>query len=328
MKRGDLSKLLLPLIALAAIGINGAASAQTYPNRPIHMVVPYAAGGSVDTIARVIAAKLTDNMRQPVIVENRTGAGGNTGADVVAKSPPDGYTMLLAAGGLAISGALYKNLPFDPVKDFAPVTQVVETAFILLESPKVPATNLRELIALAKAKPGTMNYGSSGVGSALHLSTEVFKSSAGIDVVHIPYRGDAPLYASLIAGEIQMAMSPLSSGLAQVQANLMRGLAVSGPRRAPQLPDVPTFKESGIAGLENSNWQSLLMPANTPREIVLRMQKEVAKVVHLPDVVARFQALGGAEPVGSTPEEFDAVFKADVEQAARIIQKAGIPRVD
>jgi tripartite-type tricarboxylate transporter receptor subunit TctC len=328
MTRGDLFRRLLPLIALAAIGINGTASAQTYPNRPIRMVVPYAAGGSVDIIARVIAAKLSDNLGQPVIVENRTGAGGNAGADVVAKSPPDGYTMLLAAAGLAISGALYKNLPFDPVKDFAPVTQVIESAFVLLESPKVPAANLRDLIALAKAKPGAMNYGSSGVGSSLHLSTEIFKNSAGIDVVHIPYRGDAPLYAALIAGDIQMAMSPLSSGLAQVQGNQMRGLAVTGPRRAPQLPDVPTFKESGVAGLETSSWQSLLMPANTPREIVLRVQQEVSKVVHLPDVVARFQALGGAEPVGSTPEEFGAVFRADVEQAKRIIEKAGIPRVE
>jgi len=319
---------LLPLIALAAVGMGGAASAQNYPNRPIRLVVPFAAGGSVDTIARVLAAKLSENFGQSVIVENRTGAGGNVGADVVAKSAPDGYTMLLAAAGHAISAGLYKSLPFDPVKDFVPVTQVIESAFILLASPKVPATNLRELIELAKAKPGSMNYGSSGVGSALHLAIEILKNSAGIDVVHIPYRGDAPLYAALIASDIQMAMSPLSSGLAQVKGNQMRGLAVTGPRRAPQLPEVPTFKEAGVSGLETSSWQSLFMPANTPSEIVLRMQQEVSKVVHLPDVVARFQVLGGADPVGSTPDAFAALFKGDVERYTRIIQQAGIPRVD
>ena len=324
--RNLLARLLL--VTLTTLGVGGAVSAQHYPSRPIRLVVPFAAGGSVDTIARVVAAKLSENFGQPVIVENRTGAGGNVGADLVAKSAPDGYTMLLSAAGHAISAGLYKSLPFDPVNDFVAVTQVIESAFILLASPKVPVTNLRELIELAKAKPGSMNYGSSGVGSALHLATELMKNSVGIDVVHIPYRGDAPLYAALIAGDIQMAMSPLSSGLAQVKGNQMRGLAVTGSRRAPQLPDVPTFQEAGVSGLETSNWQSLFMPANTPHEIVLRMQQEVAKVVHLPDVVARFQILGGADPVGSTPEEFAAVFKADVERYHRIIQQAGIPRVD
>jgi len=326
MKLGFFVVRSLPILLLATV-LGTSALAQSYPNRPIRIIVPYAAGGSVDTIARVIGAKLSDNLGQPVVIENRVGAGGNVGADVVAKSSPDGYTMLLAAAGHAISAGLYKSLPFEPIKDFTPVTQVIESAFVLLSSPKISAADLPELIELAKAKPGALNYGSSGVGSALHLAVEIMNNSAGIKMVHVPYRGDAPLYAALVAGDIQLAMSPLSSGVAQIKGGLLRGLAVTGPRRAPQLPDVPTFKEAGMSGLDVSSWQSLFMPAGVPREIVLKMQQEVAKVIRLPDVVARFQTLGGAEPVGSTPDEWAALFKSDVERYTRIIEKAGIPKV-
>jgi tripartite-type tricarboxylate transporter receptor subunit TctC len=323
-------KRLLPLLTftLFVAGALNPAAAQNYPNKPIRIVVPFVAGGSVDTIARLIGAKLSENLGQPVIVENRGGAGGNLGADVVAKSAPDGYTMLLATTGHAISASLYKTLPFDPVKDFVPVTQVIESNFVFLSSPKLSATTVGALVELAKTSRGGMNYGSSGAGGPLHLAMEILKSSVGIDVVHVPYRGDALLYAALIAGEIQMAMAPLSTGVPQVQGGTIRGLAVTGAKRAPQLPEVPTFLESGIRGLETSSWQSLFMPAKTPREIVLKMQQEVAKVVRMPDVAARLRAMGGAEPVGGTSEEFDVLFKADIARFARVIEQAGIPKAD
>jgi tripartite-type tricarboxylate transporter receptor subunit TctC len=315
------------ILALLLSG-SGLAHAQSYPNKPIRIVVPFVAGGAVDTLARLIGAKLSENLGQPVIVENRAGAGGNLGADVVAKAAPDGYTMLLATTGQAISASLYRTLPFDPVKDFVPVTQVIASTFVLLASNKVPVTSTQALIALAKSKPGSLNYGSSGVGGPLHLAMEVFKNAAGIDVLHIPYRGDALLYAALIAGEIQMAMSPQATSMPHITSGSIRALGVTGTQRAAQLPDVPTFKESGVLGLESSSWQGLFMPARTPRDIVLKIQQEVAKVVRTPEVRERLAALGGAEPVGGTPEEFDALFKADIARFARAIEQAGIPKVD
>ena len=327
MNRMRMLSLTLALLLTGAAFAPGA-RAQAYPNKPVRIVVPFVPGGAVDTLARLIGAKLAENLGQPVIVENRAGAGGNLGADVVAKSPPDGYTMLLATTGQAISASLYRTLPFDPVKDFTPVTQVIASTFVLLASNKVPVTTTQELIALAKSKPGAMNYGSSGVGGPLHLAMEVFKNAAGIDVVHIPYRGDALLYAALIAGDIQMAMSPQSTSTPHIQNGSIRALGVTGTQRSAQLPDVPTLKESGVTGLESSSWQGLFMPARTPREIVLKMQQEVAKVVRTPEVRERLAALGGAEPVGGTPEEFDALFKADIARFARAIEQAGIPKAD
>jgi len=316
------------LLALIVTGTAAPAFAQAYPTRPVRIVVPYVAGGSVDSIARVLAAALSDGMGQPVIVENRAGAGGNLGADVVAKSAPDGYTMLLAAAGQAVSASLYKRLPFDPVKDFIPVSQVIESNFVLLSSPKVPAKTVAELISLAKAKPGGMNFGSSGAGSSLHLSMEIFKHAAGINVVHIPYQGDAPLYAALIADQIQMAIAPLSTATAQAKGGTIRALAVTGSRRSRMLPDVPTFVESGIKELASPSWQGLFVPAKTPPAIVLKIQQEVAKAVRIPAVADRIRALGASEPVGGTSAEFEVLFKADVDQYARIIREAGIPQVD
>jgi len=314
-------------LVVAACAFASHALAQGYPNRPIRIVVPFAAGGAVDTVARIIAAKMPDHLGQAVIVENRTGAGGNLGADTVAKSPPDGYTLLLTTSGHAITPALYRTVPYDAVKDFTAVSQVLATTFVLVASPKLPVNSIAEVIALAKSKPGGLNYGSSGLGAPLHLAMEVFKHSAGIDVVHIPYRGDAPVNAALVGGEIQLAVVPQSTGLPFIKNGLIRPLGVTGTMRSPVLPDVPTIAEAGVSGLETRSWNGLFAPIGTPREIVMTIQKSVAAALAAPE--ARERILGmGQDPIGNTPEEFDALFKAELVRFAKVIEQAKIQRLD
>ena len=314
--------LLLALLTLTA----GSADAQNYPNRPLRIFVPFAAGGAVDTLARLVGAKLSDNLGQPVIIENRAGAGGNLAPDAVAKSPGDGYTILLTTNGLAISPSLYKTLPFDVHKDFVPVTQLVASQLVLTATPKLPANSVAELIALAKSKPGGLNYGSTGIGNPLHLTMEMLKTAAGLDIQAVPYRGDAPLIAALIAGEIQLGVTPMATTVPQAQAGLIKALAIGGARRSPALPGVATIGET-IPGFESTSWQGFFVPAGTPREAVLLLQRETAKVLKLPDVQERLRA-GGNEGVGSTPEEFEARFKADIAKFAKIIADAKIPKQD
>jgi tripartite-type tricarboxylate transporter receptor subunit TctC len=259
------------------------------------------------------------------VVDHRPGAGGTLGADAVAKAPPDGYTLLLTVSGLAAAPALYKSLPFDPVKDLTGVTQVAASTLLLVVTPKLPASTTQELIALAKAKPGSLNYGSSGVGAPLHLTMEIMKHSAGIDIVHVPFRGDAPLNTALIAGDVQMAFIPTATGQPLAQAGQVRALGLIGLKRASALPDVPTLAESGVKGLESSSWYGVFAPARTPRAIVDRLAREVAKAIQSPDVADRMRAQGN-EPVGGTPEAFGALVKADVARFARIVEIAGIPK--
>jgi tripartite-type tricarboxylate transporter receptor subunit TctC len=320
--------LTLTLIAaFAALAFASQSLAQNYPNRTIRIVVPYAPGGGVSVYAQLIANKLNEIVKQPVVIENRPGAGGNVGADVVAKSPPDGYTVLLHTSALASAGPMYKSLPFDPINDFAPVTNVVATQLIVAGSPKSTAATLPELIAQAKAKPGTLNYASSGLGSTLHLFAEIFKTSAGVDIVHIPYRGDAPMITAMIAGDVQMAFLPQATGQAAIQGGRVRALAVTGRKRMSQLPDTPTLMELGIKDFEVGSWTGMWMPAATPPEIVSTFQQAMAKVLADPMVAERFRSFG-AEPVGSTPAEFAAHFKADIARYARIIEQARIPKLD
>jgi tripartite-type tricarboxylate transporter receptor subunit TctC len=314
-------------IALATGGIADTASAQDWPTRTVRIVVPYAPGGGVSVYAQLISTKLSEIVKQSVVVENRPGAGGNVGSDVVAKSPPDGYTVLIHTSALASAGPMYKSLPFDPIKDFAPVTNLVATQMIVSGSLKSTAMTLPELMAEAKAKPGTLNYASSGLGSSLHLFAEIFKSNAGVDIVHIPYRGDAPMITAMIAGDVQMAFLPQATGQAAVQGGRVRALAVTGRKRLPQLPDTPTLMELGIGGLEGGSWTGMWMPAITPPDIVLACQQAVAKVLADPTVAERFRSFG-AEPIGNTPEQFAAQFKADVARFADIIEKAKIPKLD
>ena len=315
-------------IALALLALHAnCVSAQTYPNKPIRIIVPFVAGGAVDTLARMMGAKLSESLGQPVIVENRPGAGGNVAADAVAKSPPDGYTILQNTNGQAISPAIYRSLPFDVVKDFVPVTQLVASQLVLAGSPKLAATSVQELIALAKAKPGSLNYGMTGVGNPLHLTMEMFKTMAGIDIQPVPYKGDAAIFPALITGEIQVAIVPMATTLPQVAAGTLRALAVAGGKRAAALPDVPTVAESGLVGFESSSWQGWFVPAGTPREIVVIIQRSAKAALAAPDVLERLRATGN-EAVGSAPEEFDQRFKTDLAKFAKIVREAHIPMQD
>ena len=314
-------------LVLAVCGLQpGDAQAQGYPNKPIRLIVPFAAGGAVDVLARLLGAKLSEAIGQPVLVENRPGVGGNFGADAVAKSAPDGYTILQTPNGQAITPALYRNLPFDPVKDFTPVTQLVSSTLILVASPHLKIASTQELIALAKSKPGSLNYGSSGVGNPLHLTMEMFKNAAGIDILAVPYRGDAQINAALITGEVQVAVVPLATARPLVEDGQLRALAVTGARRAAALPTVPTIAET-IPGFDSSSWQGWFVAAKTPRDVVDFIQRETAKVLNAPDVRERLKAMV-YEPVGSTPAEFDAYFKSDVAKFAKVVADANIPKQD
>src|SRR5215470_5325303 len=240
---GLMHRLLIGVL----LGLTGsAASAQGFPSKPLHIVVPFAAGGAVDTVARAFGPRLTEGFGQPVIIDNRPGAGSNIGADFVAKSPPDGYTVLLTPAGLAIGPALYRKLPFDPAKDLTPVTQLMSSWLILAASEKLPATSLRELLALAKAKPGRLNYGSTGIGSPPHLAGELLRLLGGIDIVHVPYKGDAPMYAALLAGEVDVAFGPLAGAAPLIKSGRLRLLAMTDVKRSPLLPEAPTLMESGL----------------------------------------------------------------------------------
>jgi tripartite-type tricarboxylate transporter receptor subunit TctC len=320
-------RLLLTIgLLIAACVTAGPAQAQGYPNRPIRILVPFAAGGAVDTLARLIGAKLSEGIGQSVIIENRAGAGGNLAADVLAKSAPDGYTILQTVNGISISPSLYKTLPFDVHKDFIAVTQLVRSQLILVANPKLEANNVAELIALAKSKPGALNYGSTGIGNPLHLTMEMLKSATGMDIQAVHYRGDAPANLALIAGEIQLGVMPMATTLPLVQDGKIKALAIGGAQRSPAMPNTPVIAET-IPGFESTSWQGYFVPAGTPREIVLRLQQETAKVLKLPEVIERLRT-GGNEGVGSTPEEFDRRFREDITKFAKIIADAKIPKQD
>jgi tripartite-type tricarboxylate transporter receptor subunit TctC len=257
-------------------------------------------------------------------VENRAGAGGMTGSDLVAKSPPDGYTILQNTNGQAISPAIYRTLPFDTLKDFIPVTQLVATSTVLVANPKLPAKTVQELIALAKSQPGKLNYGMTGVGNSLHLTMEMFKRAAGIDIQAVPYRGDALLNPALIAGEIDVAIVPIGTIVPLIEGGQLRALAVNSARRSAVLPEVPTTSEAALPGFEAAGWQGYFVPAGTPREIVERIQREAAAAIALPDTQARLKTMGN-DPVASTAEEFGSKFRADVAKFQQIVREAGIP---
>lgn len=322
-----LSLRIPSLILLAVFGFHaGAVLAQSYPIRPIRIVVPSTGGGALDTGARLIAPKMSDALNQSVIVENRPGAGGRIAQDIVAKSPPDGYTILLDAPNIAINPALYRSLPFDPVNDFIPVTQLVATQLVLVASPKSQISSVKELIARAKSKPGSLNYGHMGVGSTLHLIMELMKILTGADILGIPYKGDALIGAALMSGEVQLAIVPLPSNLASIRAGRLRALSVTGPKRSAVLPDVPTIAEAGV-GFDFVGWWGLFVPAKTPRAIVDVIHREAVNALNAPDVRGRLLAVG-QEVLGTTPEEFALKYKENLAQFARIVKEGRIPPQD
>jgi len=299
------------------------AQAQGYPAKPIRFVVPYPPGGPLDVIARLLGAKVAESVHQPVIVDNKPGAGGNIGADAVAKSPPDGYTILMGAVAThAINPTLYANIPYDAARDFIAVTQVASTPNVLVVNPSVPASNVKEFIAYAKANPGKLNFGSGSTGSAGHLAGELFKSMAGVDMVHVPYKGAAPAMQDLVGGQIQLMFDNLASSLTQVRAGRIRALAVTTARRSALAPDLPTIAESGLPGFDISTWFGIFTPAGTPRDIVEKLHAEFTRALADREVRDRMLALG-AEPVGNAPAEFAAYIRAEADKYARVIKASG-----
>jgi tripartite-type tricarboxylate transporter receptor subunit TctC len=316
---------LTSVLALIVVTVGTSAGhAQNYPNRALRLIVPFAAGGAVDVLARLLAGKLSDQLGQTIVVENKPGAGGTLAADMVAKSAPDGYTILQNTNGAAIAPALYKSLPFD-AKDFAPVTQLVASNLILVASPKSGITSVTDLIARAEADPGKLNYGSSGVGNPLHLTMEMIKHATGMEIVAVPFRGDAQINAALIAGEVEVAVVPLATAVPLINEGRIRALGLTGAKRSPTVPDVPTIAEAGVPGFASTSWQGWFMAAETPAPIVERIQQEVAKALTLLDVRARLAAMA-YEGIGSTPAEFADFYKAEIAKFAKVITDAKISR--
>lgn len=308
--------------ALLAVSI-GVAVAQGYPIKPVRMVVPFPAGGATDIVGRIVAQKLSEALGQQVIVDNRGGAGGTIGSDMVAKSPPDGYTILVATSSThAIAPSLYGKLGYDPVRDFAPVTLVANATILLAVHPSVPARNVRELIALAKKQPNALSFASSGNGGISHLVGEQFKSIAGIQMLHVPYKGDTPALTDLVSGQVSLMFGTAVSFLPYVKSGRLNALAVTNPKRSPIVPDVPTVAESGLPGFEALQWFGIVAPAGTPKEIVARLSGEIVKILRLPDVRERMSGLG-AEVVASTPEQFAVFQKADTAKWARVVKESG-----
>jgi tripartite-type tricarboxylate transporter receptor subunit TctC len=319
----SLRSAFLRAALFAAMSLPFAGFAAPYPAKTIRFVVPYPAGGPLDAVARLLAQKVSDSVRQPIIVDNKPGAGGNIGADIVAKSPPDGYTLLMGAVAThAINPTLYASIPYDAAKDFIPITQIGSTPNVLVVNPSVPATNVREFIAYAKANPGKLNFGSGSTGSAGHLAGELFKAMAGVEMTHVPYKGAAPAMNDLIGGQVQLMFDNLASSLAQVRAGKIRALAVTTAKRSPLAPDLPTIAESGLPGFDINTWFGLFVPAGTPHDVVERLHDEFTRALASPEVREKMLALG-AEPVGSTPSEFAAYIRSEGEKYARIIKASG-----
>jgi tripartite-type tricarboxylate transporter receptor subunit TctC len=311
-------------IAFAALGLGSEAAAQTYPTKPVRMIIPFPPGGTTDILARVAAQKLSEALGQQVVPDNRPGAAGNIGTELVAKAPPDGYLLLTAPGStLTIHPSLYAKLPFDPLKDFAPVTILGIVPNALVVHPSLPARNVKELIALAKARPGELNYASTGAGQSTHLSMELFKTMAGVKITHVPYKGSAPAVTDLLGGHVSLMFDNMPSALPHVKANKIRALAVSTLKRSPVAPEIPTVAESGLPGFEVSVWFAVLAPAATPRPIVDRLNQVLVKALQSPDVRERLSSQG-AEPIGNTPEEFTAVMKRDLVKWAKVVRDGNI----
>ena len=301
-----------------------AAQAQAYPARPIRFVVPYAPGGPLDLIARAIGQKLTEATGQAVVVDNKPGAGGNIGADIVAKAAPDGYTIVMGAVAThAINPTLYPKIPYDPVKDFTPVAMVAVVPNVLVVNPALPVKSVKELIDFAKARPSYLNFASGSTGSTGHLAGELFNALAGVQMVHIPYKGGAPAMADLLAGQVQLMFDNLANALPQVKAGKLRALAVTTAQRSAFAPDLPTLAEAGVPGFDLTTWFGIFLPGNAPRDIVLRLNTEINKALNAPDMKDRLEKMGAEPPANNTPERFAAFIKVEFDKYARVIKASG-----
>lgn len=314
----------LSFAAAVLAGVAGDACAQSaYPSKPIHLVVPFSSGGPSDVLARAIGQKLGESLRQPVVIENRTGAGGNIGSDYVAKAPPDGYTLVLGTVGThSINAGLYSKLPFDTLRDFAPVALVASATIVMVAHPSVPAKSIRELVTLAKSTPGQLNFASPGSGTPQHLSAELFKTTAGVELTHIPYKGAAPALTDLLGGQVSLGFVSLPAALPHVKAGKLRALGVTATKRSVVAPEVPTIAESGLPGYEVENWYGVLAPAGTPGEIVSKLNAEIVKVLQRRDVRESLNTQG-FEILQSTPEQFTAFMKTELAKWAKVVKLSG-----
>jgi tripartite-type tricarboxylate transporter receptor subunit TctC len=313
------SRTIFAVLALTA----ASAFAQNYPARPVRLVVAYAPGGSNDILARALAQKLGETWKQPVLVDNRPGGNTIIGTDLVAKAPPDGYTLLVTPPSFVINPGLVKKLPYDSLRDFTPVSLLNINPQVLVVNPSVPAKNVKELIALAKSKPGVLNYSSSGSGGANHLAGELLKSMAGLRIVHVPYKGNAPSLTALVSGEVDFAINSLPSALPLIRPGRLRAIAVTSRTRSSVLPELPTIEESGLRGYEAVAWTGLSAPAKTPRDIVERINGTVAATIATPEFRDRLRS-EGSDPVGSTPEQFAAFLQSEIAKWQKIVSAAGV----
>jgi tripartite-type tricarboxylate transporter receptor subunit TctC len=320
--RGMCRRQLLAVAAASLVALPLAVQAQDYPTRPIRLVVPFPPGGPTDVLARIVASRLGERLGQPVVVDNKPGASGMIGADLVAKAAPDGYTLLANASIHVINPSLYAKTSYDAIADFAPVSNLADVPLVLAVNPKLAARTVKELVALAKSSKPSLAFASAGNATSQHLAGEAFKIAAGIDMLHVPYKGSAPALTDLIGGQVQLMFDSLPSSMPHLKAGTIRPLAVTTAKRSSALPEVPTVAESGYPGFDISTWYGVWAPAATPPEVVQRLSREIAAIVRLPDVRTQFAGLG-AEPVGNTPEEFAAFAKAEQAKWAGIVKRSG-----
>ena len=315
--RSILRTTCLPLLTALS------AAAQTYPDRPVTMIAPFPAGGSVDLVARAVAQQMSEQWKQPVVVANRPGAGGNIGAEAVARSPADGHTLLMGTTALASSPALYSKLPYDLLRDLAPVSLVVTMTNVLVVHPSLPATSVKDLLALARARPGALNSASAGVGSSNHLALVLFNTMTGAGIAHIPYKGAAPAVADVMGGHVAMTFVPIAAAVPPVKAGRLRALAVTGARRSVTLPEIPTIDEAGVGGYEATSWNALLAPAATPREIVLRVNAALVESLRAPRV-KEILVSSGADAAGGSPDELGRFLRDEIVKWGKVVKAAGI----
>ena len=311
------------VVAVSLAGVGTMAAAQSWPVKPIRWISPFAPGGGADITSRIIAQKLGPALNQQVLVDNRGGAGGNIGVDLAAKSPPDGYTLVLGTiGPIAINVSLYKKLPVDPVKDLLPITQAANALNVLVVHPSLPAKTVKEVITIAKARPGELSFGSSGPGATDHLAGELFKTLTGVNMVHVPYKGGAPAMLDLMAGQVQTVFSTVSTAIGAIKGGKVRAIAMTGDKRFELMPELPTIAEAGVPGFEVRNWYGVFVPAGTSREIVMRLNGELTKILQMPDVKAKLLE-SGIEALHGSPEQFAAYIQSETKRWAKVVKDSG-----